>query len=275
MPVTPSPDNGEVELLGVCSYTENSVSCWKPNGTSAKEIEPSVDGLLRSGYGNQGRMRYGYKNRIIVFSRPQQASVTYRSGEVGGENSSLETQQTNETFGPRIDAVFVATSVGTTSGAIVAKVQRPGVKPKTADLPLKAGSQATVDGVKVRITAVKKMTPSDPYYNSGFPESRNHPRWKVETTVDRAANPESYSGFQLFGLDGNPIQYVDAKGKPLLRPAFGTGEPVLQAMSFVGNNSGGTDMVLLVDPALVKRVQFGVTRPRLGVFKDIPLDPKG
>ncbi|RYG71639.1 hypothetical protein EON77_12790 [bacterium] len=275
VPTVPRKSSGEVKLLGVCSYTESAVTCWKPDGERSKDLEPTVDGLLRTNSGYQSRMRYGYKNRIIVFSRPSgPSSVNYRNPDAG-ENGYLEMQSTNESFGPKIDAVFVATTPGVESGSILAKVQHHDVRPAVGDLPLKAGAQMTVDGIKVRIVKIAPMATSAPYYNAGFEAARDRPRWKVEMTADRAANPESYSGFQLVGTNGRSIEVLDEKGKPIERTGYTMGQRTMPAMMPIGSSrSGGSDLVLMVNPTLVKRLRFTVTRPELGQFRDIPLDPK-
>ena len=280
----PASESGDAEtrLLGICSYTESAVRCWDPKGAPAPALEPTVDNLLRSGSDSGTRMRYGYKNRVLVFSGPQQANVSYRNPEADGNGGSFETRSVNDSFGPKVEAVFASTSPGNPTGSVLVRVQPYDVRPRTGTLPKKAGASVTVDGVKVSLGSVAKIGPGDPYANFGMggmvgPDSPKPPHWRASLTWDKAGNPDAGYSIAPVGLDGRPIQAVDGAGKPKAPARDPRGYPMMN-MSVsqpVGRGSGEDyDLMLSVDPAYVKGFLVSVTRARTTLFRDIPLDPK-
>lgn len=242
---------------------------------------------MRSDSNNRGRMRYGYKNRALVFSRPARTSVSYRSP--GDENGGMmEVQQSSDPFGPGVDVVFASTFPGTATGEITARLQPQERRTQPATFPLTVGAGATVEGFPVRVASVGRLDANDrsvPRFYSGpdRPDAPTGPRWKVSFSIERSDEIAS-SGAEFLGADGAPIENADATGrpKPRSRPdprmgydgaypgygGFGVAQPV-------GGGPNRVEYVLTVDPKYVKRVRFNATRAEIAVFRDIPLDPKG
>lgn len=177
-----------------------------------------------------------------------------------------------------MEAVFVSTFAGRDTGSVLVRTQAYNVSPKTGDLAPKVGASATVDGVAVKITGIKKLGPGDAYasYGMGNPNESKGPRWLVTMAVDKSKNPEASLFTAPIGTDGQPIRFADDSGKPKPPPkdprGFTAGFP--NASQSVGGREMGQSLLLGVDPKDVKRFSIGVQRASVAFFRDIPLDPR-
>ena len=274
----------EVKLLGICSYTESAVTCWGPEGASAPKLQPTVDGILRSGYGGSSQFRYGQKNRVLVFSRPRQANVSYRA-EDGSENGGyLQSTSVQDSFGPQIEAVFVATFAGRDAGTVTVRTQPYDARPQTRDLAPRAGASVVVDGVGVKITAIRKFGKDEAFgrFGMGAMGPMGGPkgaRWLVSLSVDRGKNPEAAYSLAPIGADGQVLRFADDAGKPKGPPKNTPGFPGNYGPGLVNSyrtsdGSTGESVILVVDPQYVKRFSVAVQRASVAQFRDIPLDPR-
>lgn len=64
-----SPGGTTVEIAGVCRVTEDSISCWSPDGSKNKDLEKRVEDALtnRTRFGGQNlSFAYKKKNRVVI-----------------------------------------------------------------------------------------------------------------------------------------------------------------------------------------------------------------
>jgi hypothetical protein len=306
-----APGGSTAEIEGVCRVTEDSVSCWDPNGARNADLEKRVEEGLTRDNGMGGRnvsFAYKKKNRVVV------VKTTHPSNQMGIRSGYMNLMSVGDTmyggggyinlsdFGnssyqpgqPRVDyqarSVAVDPSARTTSAYFGVTEQSP----KQGTLELRKGASCSIEDAGLTVVSIKKGTVV-PGMNGnmygGFMGSRDSAAWTIEV------KQKSYASKYRLSLHAN-MAYVDAKGnvvssdsyqkamakmmeeqmkaqregKPYARPP----EPQMRMVMFQQMGGGPDRFYYLVNanPEVLKQVSVTASRTRQIELKGIRLDPR-
>ncbi len=183
--VAGSYDTGssKIEIEGGCKVTEDSVNCWKADGSDYPELEQKVKKSFDdpNGYGTgQLRISYGKKNRVIVFKTTQSRTRSADGGhasimQVGEEqNGSFMHLELNEPMTntdmnqPYVRLEARGVSAETTATSTSARLTVSTTAPERPDIECKVGASGVVGGQTFTLVAIEPHKP-DPAMYGGMP----------------------------------------------------------------------------------------------------------
>ncbi len=287
-----------LEVAGACMVTEDSVRCWDARGAAAPDIRERVEKALldtRFGMNQAIRMRYKAKNRLVVMrtTRTSDSNRSYMMVEGigdpsadggGGGSLMMEEEYTSarEPGQPRYQGYFVSAKPANKS--VSARVRLTDQSLVTERLAAKVGAALSVDGVSIKIRAIRKASEED-MRSSGMPRAQGV-SWTVEVEVKQGTSRPAQFNLTPLDKQGQSIQHVDAKGVPQDQASFQaemdaqmrSGKPFFgyrsTAMQSMWNSSGQVLYSLSVKPDFVHSFAVGVSRSRSIDITGILLDPK-
>ena len=207
--------NGSVvEVFGVCHVTETSVECWDGLGKPHLRLAEAIENSLKSGeFGSTVSLRYGKKNRFIVVRtmRPQGRSGLYidtskRNGSYGGSyglKSIVDDVSSNVYLDYKVIRMYFDNDATETFVELTERINLN----TTISISHVDGEEFSLNGVSYVLGKVTKAQ------SSGSRQSA--PAWLISVSSDgKARRSFSYSAIAI-GKDGEAIQYIDEKGRPL------------------------------------------------------------
>ena len=282
---------GDIEARGACDVRPESIACWDMDGAKSAELEDSVRAVLANG--QEVSFRVGKKNRILVIRRPQTASVSYR---VSTNNSLYGNWQQ----GGDPTTEFVRYPADLSEKTVVLTAQTTVQAAKDEEIDFREGATGEIDGRKLEIGAVQKFvpgkTPPNPrmYYN-GYNRPPVGDTWNA--VLGLTGKDGEYVNWAFIPLDaaGQPIRYVDAKGKPITAIRALALEPTLSPNNYNGypNNDpaapkpkaaaayfqgAGTAPAFRattnIDPKEIAKLRIRASHTVSAALGPFPLDPK-
>lgn len=280
---------GTLEALGACEVRPESVACWDLSGAKSPELEDSIRGLLSNG--NEIQFKFGKKNRVLAFRRPQSLNFQYRADA----NNSLYGNWT-VSGDPTTEFVRIPADPSAKQVVITAMTSNPGDKDE--EISFKEGSTAQIDGRKLEIGAMQKVTPTKTGPNSRGYNYYGQPRptegWTVVMGLSGAEGQFVVWNYVALDTSGQPIRYVDAQGKPITAMKALALEPNLQNGNYYPNNGepqtpkpkaamayfqgGGAGPAFRattnIDPKAIGTLRIRATHSESAELGPFPLDPK-
>ncbi len=278
-----SADLGKLELAGACTITPDNISCWDPDGKPAPNLSEKVQAYYIVQGGNELRLKFGRKNRLIVFKEPPRGNP---NGAYLGQAKTLGGQYMNQ-FGTigmggygNGDATtwYLTDSEPTQEKTSV--VFEVNVQFGSATVPVKAGSQATLGPIKVKIESIKPGP--DRKQNWGPNPAKGQKTWTVTVTLDGTIGGKypTVNG-SVIGSDGQAVWSVSASGVPTPRPKGPFFTPPMMMGGFDGNvflasgaNTAKQELSVPVDPSKAHAIVLSLGGTRQVTFQNILLDPK-
>lgn len=292
-----------LELVGVCHITEDDIRAWNADGEESSELKSRVESSLSSRDTSSIQLRYGKKNRLLVFKSTQTYSMTgpgiqygaprvegvgarrdYNGGSsylnLGSESMRSADQNTSIDY----QTFFVAADPS--ESTTVAHLVQTEAMSATGTLPLKVGAAVTVEGVTMTIASISKGgEDSQTRMMYGQPGAT----WTVKVKLS-GPWPEGVrfsaslgQGMQVDG-EGNPLsekQMMDRQRRmtEMMQKGGNISPGSLPVMRYgqmqeVGGLGAGQTYSLSVNPKHVKELVVRGTRQRRIDITNIPLDPK-
>lgn len=296
-------DRGEIiEVEGVCKISEDSISCWRWDGSAHADLASRVKDAIEfqhrlGGTWNYG-VAYGKKNRVVVFkwTHPMAGDRTslglMNVGDLNtGAYMNLSLRSVNQPAnGVEYQTRMAATdlSAKTTSARLVLYTtipEPPRIEPKV-------GAKAAFGGETFTITGIKTGAPSTYHVppNSGPSDLA----WTISIKSTQKTKPPLEIYLNPLDAKDDPIRYVDAKGSVASAEAYrkamdeynakvGKGAHPMTlprpkyGLAFINVNEkpdGVIEVVTHVNPAKVKSFRIGGVRKKQIDLTGIPLDPK-
>jgi hypothetical protein len=281
-------------VKGVCDIDEKTVSCWNLQGVvDPKLAEEMKSRLLSSNNGQDLGFKFGKKNRYFLYEAgSQQFSPQFTSSD----GSYLQAQPFSYNGNDIVRGYgHLVAEANTTSINVMARFNGlPG--PKAVTVPFKEGSKVTYDGLSITVGGWKKGG-ADPnrfngfsggYSGSGTPGSNSDRGWQLFFEMQPGTQ---YVNLGALDREGQPIVYVDPKGRPVseleyLKHApknrFGA-QPMVStneyAMATYNAGFGGQSLPHAVsygtnvDPKYIDSLTISATRNKSVLIKNLPLDP--
>ncbi|HVT12524.1 MAG TPA: hypothetical protein VHE55_09670 [Fimbriimonadaceae bacterium] len=305
-------DQAQVEVAGICKITEDSVGCWDSNGGADEDLTKKVKESLEKeasqwgGGGSQVPVRYGKKNRLIVFKMTERVfdrrpsgylsiqwvgnSLDFSGGGImmGMDRPSIPTTQ--NPYQVRYETRSVVEDAGATSTKARLCLTTP--LDETATIDCRPGATAKFGGETYTIVSVGK--PTDESMAMRMQGDRKGKMWVVKLkathnsvkpiTINLTALDASGQVVRYADLQGNPVtdkQYMeemrkrqDEMMKPGAHQAFIN--PYQMAIGYGISRSGDGEQteMLYVDPAKVSKFQIHGQVSKFIDLTGIPLDPR-
>ncbi len=278
-----------LEARGACDVRPENIACWDMDGAKSAELEDGIRGALSNG--NEVQFRFGKKNRMLAFRRPQNMGFSYR---VGTNTSLYGTWNVNGD--PTTEFVRIPADPSDKQVVVTAQATIPSLKDE--EIAFREGAVGQIDGRKVEIGAMIKVVPAKtppnarPYY---YGQPRPVDGWNVVMGISSKEN--EYLNWTYTALDssGQPIKYVDAQGKPITAMKALALEPNIQAngnypypngetpvpkpkaaMAFYQGGGPGPAFRALtnIDPKSIATLRIRASHTESADLGPFPLDPK-
>jgi hypothetical protein len=281
-----------VEGLGVCSITPDTVDCWNMDGVHDPGLTDRIRGFYTGGYNNEVSLKFGKKNRfLVVQTHPNQGlQLMSRAGgylNMAGNQGSMD---------GNFEWVRVEPEPTETSASIIAILSNlPGDPP--VDVPFVKGQKQMVGNVELEIGAYQPWT-GNSYpnfvYNGAYdgPQQQTQKQWAI--AVGSSDAMQFSASFTALDRRGRTINFVDKNGKIITglqyleeqqkhpRPGFGPGiYPGPYPMNgtanvqFMGGNIGGAfSLVTNIEPSQIGSLRVTTNRQLRVLIKGFPMDPK-
>lgn len=278
-----------VEALGACDVRPESIACWDLDGAKSPELEDGIRGALSNG--NEVQFRFGKKNRLLAFRRPQSMGFSYRVGA----NTPLYGSW-NVNGDPMTE--FVRIPADPSEKQVVVTAQTTIQSSKEEEIAFREGVVAQIDGRKVEIGAMQKVVPTKtppnarPFY---YGQPRPIDGWNVVMGIASKENEFVNWAYTALDSSGQPIRYVDAQGKPITAMKALALEPNIQnngnypyqngetpvpkpkaAMAFYQGGGPGPAFraVTNIDPKSIATLRIRASHTESADLGPFPLDPK-
>jgi len=232
--------NSSIEVDGVCKVTEDTVACWKADGSKNKDLEERIEKSVSDtthGFGGRFTVAYKKKNRVIVFKNTSAyggsggASIyissvgenPYGGGDFGGFNL-----QTDSAPGQPVNTRYECRSVAAEPGAKTTKARLQSTEIVVSGLLVqnKKGASVSHESAKVTVestakgNALRGPMPGPMSGGMGGPMGGQPQNvWTVTFKVS-GASPELHFSCGAADSQGRPIQWVDKSGKPVSQEEF-------------------------------------------------------
>lgn len=288
----------KAEVVGVCSITEGSVSCWTADGKPDAGLTKKITDALKNPRASRSDkptfgLKYGRKNRIVLVmvSEPRHvpgqphSSISVES--FGSDNAhrgghvdlvlSMLMPPSSEGVSRRIECRSVSEPLNGRETKVVLHHNVP--IPEVRELPCRVGETVNLGGQMYRISAIYPGVKEQ--YLSTL-ASRRGAKWTLELERNNVAGASTLANMTLQDADGKPLVYSDEEGTPYARETFedyvrqGGGSPrgVGTVISAVYNSPRRVSAILYVDPAKVGKIVLTGTRTKVVEIGGIQLDPK-
>lgn len=279
-----SGDGVVIQGLGVCSITENGVVAWDMKGAPDARLSDRIRAYLFASR-PQLNFQFGVRNRWMIVSRPDSASIGYSTSTRSGLNTLILDRQGVD---GRIDLVPVAAE-GAESRLSLTATLSDLPAPAAVDLKFKEGEEVAYDGYRVRVGPTQGSLLPKP-----SPEQRVYERpgknWRVAMGFDSPPVDGSF-GLYVMALDEHkePIRYVDAAGVPVSpirvlndsgpSAGFSYGGRInpkyrQASVQFANTMPGATNLITNVDPKKISYLRMSTTRRKTITITGFPADPK-
>lgn len=227
--VAGSYDTGsnKVEIEGGCKVTEDSVNCWRADGSDYPELEQKVKKSFDdpNGYGRgQIRISYGKKNRVIVFKTTQSRTRSAEGGhasimQVGDDqngsfmNLELNEPMTNTDMNqPYVRLEARGVSAEPTATSTTARLTVSTTAPERPDIECKVGASGVVGGQKFTLFSIEPYKPEPGMYG-GMPNQG--PQWKLTFKRSGTTGKQIHFYASPKAANGSSISYVTETGDPV------------------------------------------------------------
>jgi hypothetical protein len=201
---------GTIQAVGVCDVKPDTIACWDLDGVKSQELE---DGFRNEISNNREiQFRFGKKNRILAFRRPQNMGFQYKTNP----NTYLYGNWT-QNGDPVTEFVRIPAEPSDKQVVVTAQTTIQGLKDE--EIAFKEGTVGQIDGKKLEIGAMQKVVPSKTppnsrnYYYNGQP--RPGEGWSVVLGISTKDNESVIWAYTALDSSGQPIRYVDSKGQPI------------------------------------------------------------
>lgn len=221
----------KIEIEGGCKITEDAIACWKADGSANPDLEAKVKESFENSqnYGGPSyQLRYGKKNRVIVFRTTTANSIEGRPVHVGivqvgsdqmaGSyiNLNLNDMTGHDPSQPNVR--YEARSVSTEKGETTTTA-RLTVMESLPDRPLldcKVGASAVIGGVTYTISSI------EPYKAdlNRYPGMTQMATWKI--TFKKSGKSERPMNVMIMGMSGkgSQISYATKAGDPVTQEEY-------------------------------------------------------
>lgn len=221
----------KIEVEGVCSISEDRLSCWKPNGESNPALQSEFEKFLtekKTDYVNQFRFAYNKKNRVLVLkttylAKPDGRVTIGNTGvlqeQFSDSNSRNTWRSTNYLSTPTGDPRLERTEKRLLQGAFDTSLEKSDLpyffnSPSQARgaFPLKTGP-FTIDG---NVYEILSITPREAQSYMG----------KVRKTTDfkiklvKITDPDVVLSLSPANADGKQYAAYDSKNRLLLAEEY-------------------------------------------------------
>jgi len=284
-------DGSTAEVAGVCKISEDTVDCWKMDGSRNKELaaflKKSIDeGKSRIPADLDFSLRFNRKNRIVV-AKVQQAMGTRSVLDVTGAGSIHSAANAlrislpvDNPVGPRMPwshyEVRMAVEDKGARSTVLRLSQSSLTSPGGAVVPCLDRTMVSLGGFVFQVQSIAEEP-------RAFQPGADSPRWTIRLkTIQSAGNMEV--NVIPCDTEERPITYVDASGNPVTAEAFlkekarvrGTDEPLKYRLVENGMKQfeGAVELKTNVNPAKVYRLRVVGRQIRRIYLTGIPLDPK-
>jgi hypothetical protein len=285
-----------IEGLGACAITPDTVQCWDMEGRADSDLSERIRAYYLVNQHAQITFRFGRKTRYLVV-RSSRSGFGVNFQNANGSHLSA-TSFSNSGEGPAIQWVRVEAEKEAKEASVIAQLGDV-APPNRVEIPFKAGQRANVVGIQIEVGRVadepkKKDAPPQGTFSGGNAfrgfgiEGR---AWNVVMGIERGGSQAALGGFDVIGLDGRLIAYVDRKGNPVsgveyLRanpggyptspPSEGRPNPYINAVfQSTGWQAAGASIYQTnVNPAKIGALRVTATLTQQVQITDFPLDPR-
>ncbi|MEQ1823415.1 MAG: hypothetical protein ABL949_12975 [Fimbriimonadaceae bacterium] len=322
MPAMPAADvkvegvaedlGSKVEIEGVCKISEDSISCWKVDGTSYEDLEKRIrasfdkqDNNYGYGSGPSVQIRLGKKNRVVVFktTRPMSSSGGLTLQSVGDDrfggssyfsiNLNDENMRTYDMNKPMVSYEVRSVSAEFNQTTTSARLMSFEPVRENPSMDFKIGASAPFEG---RTYTVQSFGPAKKREGMGY-MSGQEGKFEVVIRVSGPQNKISPS-FQPANSSGERFAHVDKAGNPVTQEEYQakvrTYSENMQKAMRAGNNRpqsdypqyaqaylqpiGGTPETMIfvtaLNPKHIAKLKITGSRMKSIELTGIPLDPK-
>lgn len=301
----------KIEVEGVCSISEDRLSCWKPNGESNPALQSEFEKFLtekKTDYVNQFRFAYNKKNRLLVLkttysAKPQARVMIGNTGllqeQYSDSNSKNVWRSQNYLSTPSGDPQVGRVEKRLLQGAFDTNLERTELpyffnsptQPRGA-FPVKTGP-ISIDG---NVYEILSITPREAQSYMG--KLRKTTEFKIKLV--KITDPDVILSLSPANVDGKQYVAYDSKNRLLLmeeyvkllneqnrqqmskRPGAGFGsiqQNMIYGMGIDPRSAvkPSTDVLTLhvnVELPKIKTLTISVTKRTTFDFGVISLDPK-
>ncbi len=293
-----TPYGDTVDVYGVCKVTEDSVACWKRDGSDNPELRKELLHQLEGSAPGHGQIStlYGNKNRLVVLQTTLPATfagVRRRWSIVAPEpgNYFRHVAFAGGTYADgrnqvQYSGVGVSAPRDQRTASVLIRVQHPVIEVSTLDIA--PGASSSFQGIGFRIRSVDLIKPgseqSAPYFRGKA--------WKIQIEIKRPADDETDLEYTPLDHDGNLVRFSDTLGNPLSDKQYEEQRRAYFAAPHTGQLSALMDYVReavfdgsfdqeglvtvfdMVDPKAAPTLQINGAVPHYVKLGGIPLDPK-
>lgn len=268
-----------VELLGVCDLTSSGATCWKASGQVDAALQSRVIELFKDPSTVDVGYRRGAKNRFLVLNVSKGTSYTTTS--TTRSSVDVATKDTVTLYRLILDPdvrkfdAFVQIDNAT---------ELPPAK-----LPFVTGQTLVYHGFRIEIGKIEEARPGDyaPYGYGALPANS----WRVFLAEGRPDGAPQSLRYEALDAKGEPIRWVDAKGKKVSEKAYratlvesqmegfkvsskGYSEARFGA-SYAWGMPGAGSLFTNIDPSGIESLRVQGWSPERVRFANLSADPAG
>lgn len=220
----------KVEIEGGCHITEDSIVCWKQDGSGHPELVQRIKDSFARDQGNgfsRIQFRYGRKNRVIVFKTTQEQMANRRGGgyvtvsqlgdDFGASFINLQlndemnmNRQPNQPF-VCYEARYISVEPSETTTS--ARLSVTEMEPENPSLEAKVGASAKIAGSSFTIQSIEPFVEDR---TMGYRDViGNGKAWRIVLKRTGDAARRVMVGAMPRDEKGVQIAYTNSKGDPV------------------------------------------------------------